>query len=131
MSQITFAAKAAKAWGENLPDWVEELASLADQTNLKGAGDRIGYSYGAISAVFSKTYKGDLNAIEDAVRGALMGLNVNCPAQGEIGRDQCLRWQRKPRITSDPTSVRVYRACRSGCPHSRLKIKPKVNVKEY
>ena len=126
----TFQQKAIAAWGDDLPDWVAELARLADQHGLKSAGARISYSFGAVSSVIGNKYKGDLGAVEGAVRGALMGLTVNCPAQGEIGRHQCLNWQSLPYGTSDSTRVRVYRACRSGCPHSRLKQKSQVNSKK-
>jgi len=132
--QVTtsFELKCRMAWGNNTPDWVAELAVLADQHGLKAAGERIKYSYGAISSIINNKYKGDLKAVEGAVRGALMGLTVNCPAQGPIGRHQCLNWQSLPYGTSDSTRVRVYRACRSGCPHSRLKQKSQINVtKEY
>lgn len=123
----TFTEKAASAWGDDLPEWVAELAALATAGGLKAAAQATKYSIGALSAVIGNKYKGDLIAVEGAVRGALMGLNVNCPAQGEIGRHQCLKWQKQPYGSSDSTRVRVYRACRSGCPHSRLPQSIKIN----
>ena len=53
--------------------------------------------------------------------GALMGETVNCPALGPIGRDRCLAWQKKPFSDASSIRVQVYRACRAGCVHSKLK----------
>ncbi len=119
-SGATFAEKARARWGEATPDWIVELAALADRQGLKAAGERIGYSGSALSMVLSGRYTGDLGRIEEAVRGALMGLVVACPALGEIGRDACLSWQRKPFAASSSIRVAVWRACRAGCPHSRI-----------
>ena len=63
------------------------------------------------------------DAVEQAVRGALMDGTVECPGLAqEIAGHDCLEWQkraRKLRATS-PLAVRMFRACRSGCAHSRL-----------
>jgi hypothetical protein len=116
----TFLAKATAAWKE-LPDWVAELALIADQRGLKGAGAAIGYSTSAVSYVLANSYTGDLRRVEEKVRGALMGLTVTCPVLGEIGRDQCLDHQRRPFAATNAIRTRLYHACRSGCPHSRLR----------
>lgn len=118
-SGATFAEKARARWGEAPPDWIMELAALADRQGLRAAGERVGYSGSALSMVLSGRYAGDLGRIEEAVRGALMGLVVACPALGEIGRDACLSWQKKPFAASSSIRVAVWRACRSGCPHAR------------
>jgi hypothetical protein len=116
----TMAEKAADAWGE-VPDWVAELAALADRDGLRGAERRVGYSASAISTVINGCYRGDMGRVEETVRGALMGHVVNCPVLGEIGRDQCLAWQKKPFAATSSVRAAVYRACRAGCPHSALK----------
>ena len=63
--------------------------------------------------------------IEDAddltVISTLMQDAVECPVLGEIPADRCLLEQRKPQAASSPQRLRLYRACRSGCPHSRIK----------
>lgn len=118
----SFADKARSAWGAAgaAPDWVAELAALADREGLKGAGKRIGYSTGAVSTVINGRYAGDMTRVEEKVRGALMGVVVACPALGEIGRDACLDWQKKPFAATSAIRVAVFRACRGGCPHSTL-----------
>jgi hypothetical protein len=116
----TMSAKAAAAWGE-APDWVRELAGLADRDGLNGAAARIGYSPATTSQVINAKYLGDLAKVEERVRGALMGLSVDCPVVGELSRDQCLDWQKKPYAPTSAHRVRMFHACRAGCPHARIK----------
>lgn len=116
----TMGEKAALAWG-SLPDWVAELARLADARGLTATAAKIGYSTAVVSQVIGGKYPGDLTKVEERVRGALMGLTVACPVLGEIGRDVCLSTQAQPFAVTNSTRTRVYRACRSGCPHSGLK----------
>ena len=123
MSDIPFSTKIITAWNNEAPDWIVELAALTDLRKLKATGQRIGYTGSLVSSVLANKYKGDMDAVEAAVRGALMGLTVDCPAQGEIPKNICLSWQKLPRGQSDSTRVRVYRACRNGCKHSRISMK--------
>lgn len=116
----TMAQKAAAAWSP-VPDWVAALADLADREGLRGAERRIGYSASALSTVVNGRYAGDVARVEEAVRGALMGHVVACPVLGEIGREVCLSWQRKPWAPTSSVRAAVHRACRAGCPHSSLK----------
>lgn len=109
---VSFAEKAAAAWGD-VPDWLSELCRLADQAGLAGAGKRVGYAPSAISTVISRKYQGDYGRVEEMVRGALMAETVNCPVQGEMGRDRCLEWQRKPFAATSSQRVRMFRACKT------------------
>jgi hypothetical protein len=113
--------RARDAWG-TVPDWVLELASLADREGQKKAGARIGYSGSVVSEVINARYgNGDLGRVEEKVRGALMGLEVDCPVLGSIGRDLCLDEQKQPFRATSRHRAELYHACRNGCPHSRLK----------
>ena len=120
-TKTDFVAKAKAAYGDDLPDWVEELAIQATNTSAKLAAEKIGYSPSLISHVFANTYTGDVARVAEKVRGALMGATVVCPILGEIGRDVCLDEQKKPRRATSSVRSKLYRACRSGCPHSRIK----------
>jgi hypothetical protein len=117
-----FLANAREAYGDALPDWVEELAKLATQTTGVYAAKKIDVSPTIVTSVCKGRYTGDLVAIEGRVRGALMGYEVDCPGAGApIRRDLCLREQKTPFNASSPHRVTMFRACRAGCPHSRLK----------
>lgn len=120
MNGLTMQQKAAQAWG-TVPDWIAELAELAETQGLNACASRLGYSAAVISQTLSNTYRGNLSNVEGKVRGALMGATVDCPVLGQIGRDVCLSWQAKERATTNAMRARLYRACRDGCPHSRLK----------
>ena len=111
--------KARVAWGDPLPDWIEELATLADNKGLKGASKAVGYSSSTLSTVISNSYPGDMSRVEEMVRGALMGVEVECPVLGAIGRDVCLDHQKRPFAPTNSTRTRLYHACHGGCPNAR------------
>ncbi len=118
----SFAEKASAAW-RPMPDWIAELAALADREGLIGAEKRIGYSRSAVSVVLNGKYRGDLGRVEEMVRGALMAANVDCPVLGEIGRDRCLNEQNEPFRATSAFRAQLYHACRNGCPNARRKDK--------
>ncbi len=119
--EASFADKLKARLPNGAPDWQTALAELADQHGLKRAGEIIGYSGGAISQVLSGKYPGKVDRVEQAVQGALMGLEVECPALRQlIGRNVCLTNQRRPLSAANQDMVKVYFMCRSGaCRHSK------------
>lgn len=121
VNRSDFRAIAGDAWGDPIPDWVEVLAAEAMRTTGAATAKRIGYSGAVVSQVLRRSYPGDLAAVEERVRGAFMGATVECPVVGEIGRDRCLHEQEMPRTGASAMRMRLFHACRSGCPHSRLK----------
>lgn len=116
-----FLASAREAWGDALPDWVEELAKFAMATSGAAAAKRIGMSPSVVTSVCRARYSGDLAAVEARVRGALMNESVDCPVLGEIARDYCLDEQKKRHVGSSAARTALFHACRGGCPNSRLK----------
>ena len=117
-----------ECWGAVSPDWVCELANEVDARGSQEAvGKLIGYSAAVVNQVLHNAYGvagkgGNLGKVEQAVRGALMGATVVCPAiGGALRRDLCLKEQATPLHSGDPARAKFWRACRSGCPHSRLK----------
>jgi hypothetical protein len=122
-SKTDFVANARKAWGADMPDWVRELAGFATRESGTEAAKKIGYSGAVVTQVCGKKYPGDLARVEAKVRGALMGQTVICPVLGEIGRDRCLDEQKKKHAGTSALRARLFRACRGGCPHSRIERK--------
>jgi hypothetical protein len=114
-----FIAKARAAWGA-VPDWVAALAREASRTSLKEAAKRIGYSGAVVSHVLNNAYPGDIARVEAKVRGALLSAVVMCPVVGEIGLDRCLDEQKMGNTGASSIRAKLYRACRGGCPHSRI-----------
>lgn len=115
---MSFVEKAAAAHGEPLSDWLDELARLADAEGLRGAGERIGYHASAVSMIIAGKYQGDVDRVEQMVRGALMALSVNCPVLGQIGRDQCLTEQKEPFRATSRHRAQLFHACKT-CPNRR------------
>jgi len=120
-NKTDFVGNARRNWGDALPDWVVALAEEASRTSGVAAARRLGYSPAVVTGVINATYPGDMGAVEEKVRGALMGVEVECPILGEIGRDRCLDEQKKKFRGTSAIRTRLYAACRGGCPHSRLK----------
>ena len=116
---VDHLGKAEIAWGE-LPDWVIILAEACARSSQSAVAKRIGYSAATVSQILSNGYRGDVSRVEQMVRGALMSETVECPALGDIARNVCLGWQAKPYAATSSHRVAMYRACRDGCPHSRL-----------
>jgi len=119
-------AKASSAWGDTMPDWIVILAEACNAETQSAVAKKLGYSSTAVSLVLSNNYeKGDIVRFEAVVRGALMAETVHCPVLStEIGRDVCSNWQKRPFSTASSNAVRMYQGCRSGCPHSRIRVAP-------
>ena len=120
--KITFVRKAELAWVGGVPAEVRALAERADAGTASAAAKAIGMSPATVSHLISaKIEKHDLTKIYGIIRGALMGETVQCPRKGPMGRNVCLSWQEKPFAPTSADRVAMFHACRSGCPHSRLK----------
>lgn len=101
--------------------WINALRTAVEQSSLSKVGVEIGYSKTTLSQVLNEKYPGDLTAVEEAVRGNLMQTTVVCPVIGaEIPQATCLAHQQAKPSTSSPMRIRLYKACRNGCPHSRI-----------
>jgi hypothetical protein len=112
--------KAIAAWGEPLPDWVDVLARACAADSQAAVARRLGYSGALVSNVLAAKYKADLASVETVVRGVLMAATVVCPVVGDLATDQCLGHQRAPWAPHNPQRIAFYRACRAGCPNSRI-----------
>ena len=122
--QKTRVEKLTDAWGTYPEDWMLVLAQETDRRgSAREVAEIIGYSPSIISAVINGSYNGTYRHIEQAVRETLMRLSVECPVLGNISGEKCSGHQRVKTVTAtNPQTVRLFRACRSGCPHSSLKV---------
>jgi hypothetical protein len=111
--------KAREAWGPALPNWVEALAIECDRTSQGKTAARIGRSGSLVSNVLGKKYPGDMAAVEETVRGALMGETLMCPVMGEINKKTCRDWRGRSGTFSarNTRAVQMYRAC-NRCPRN-------------
>lgn len=108
-------AAARAAWGEAIPDWVEELARQVDGSSQNRVAKRLKRSASLVSAVLSRSYEGSYGACEDVVRGVYMAGTVACPVLGTIPSSDCRDWQRRPFLNTNSQRVAMFRAC-ARCP---------------
>ncbi len=116
--------RAKAAWGDKLPDWVERLAVECGRSSQSKVASALDRSATMVSQVLSKSYPGDMAAIEDRVRGIYMDKTVICPALGDLPTQECQDWRNKARVFAlgNPMRVRMYRACLS-CPRNQGDLK--------
>ena len=102
-----------------MKDWLKALRNECKRTSQRRVAQLIGYSPTTVSQVLSGTYNGDLNSIEQAVKGALMGATVECPVIGEIPRNRCIDHQRRAGrfAATNPLRVQLHNQC-PVCPHA-------------
>ncbi len=117
----TMREKLTAAWGEYPASWLVALAEAADERGTKSVAESIGYSPSLISAVVNGSYNGKLLHVEKAVREALMRGIVGCPVLGEINGEKCALIQRRKLAATNPASIRLFKACRNGCPNSSVR----------
>ena len=96
-----------------MSEWIEALRQEAARTSQSAAANRIGYSPAVVNTVLKGTYKGDLNSVEEAVRGAIMGATIDGPVIGEIPRNRCIDHQRRSGsfAATNPLRVQLHRTC--------------------
>ena len=104
-----------------MTDWIASLRSECERTTQTAVARRLGCSPSTVNQLLKGTYKGDLVRFETIVRGELMRETVSCPVLFEITKRRCLDEQSRPFAATNPQRVATWRACRSGCPQSRIK----------
>jgi len=102
--------------------WQKTLRDACDRTSQTEVARRLGVSPAMVNQALRDQYRGDLERLQALVEGALGGQTVTCPVVGPLRKDKCLDHQGRDRkfATANPLKSQLYRACRSGCPHSKL-----------
>ena len=88
------------------------LRDAIERNGTKHVAQVIGYSITTISRMLADKYEGDVAAVLDAVILNYGDETVQCPLQGEISRKKCATNHARPFAATNPTRVRLYRACR-------------------
>jgi hypothetical protein len=108
-----------ECWPQGAPDWVLALAGECNRTSQRAAGELIGFSGGMVNMVLNgKRPAHTLGNVKAAVRAKLMNESVQCPVLGEIRLTECRENAGRPFAATNPTRVRLWRACRE-CEHGR------------
>lgn len=112
--------KARSAWGSDLPDWVDALATAADTSSQNAMARVTGYSAATLSGAIGKTYEGNLSAVEERVRATVMAEMIVCPEIGDTSLTQCFEWREqavKPFRSISSLHIMMRRACKA-CPRN-------------
>ena len=97
--------------------WQYILAEQAKAHGQEAIAKELGVSKSVISQLINNKYPGDIQRMQKLVEGAYMNRSVMCPIVGKIPLHLCDKHQCNT-STSNAIKLRLYRACRSGCPHS-------------
>jgi hypothetical protein len=104
------------AWGDSPPEFIKVLSRLVEQEGSRAAAaERIGVNRATVSTLLANKYPANTKRMEQAIM--TWASFVSCPVLGEITGEQCQTERSKPFIGSNPTRIRLYRACRS-CPRN-------------
>lgn len=117
---MTAVEKVRAAWGDNPPREIVALAERCDETSQSRTAAAIGKSAGTVSQLLGNTYGADPGRVFETIRARLLPDTVTCPVLGEIPFGECLEWQGRPFAATNHQRAAIYRACRSGCPHSKI-----------
>ena len=103
-------------------DWLEVLRKECLASSQSAVARRLGVSATLVNQALKGTYTGNLGRLQTLVEGTLMNQSVDCPAVGEMPKHKCVEHQDRQRSMAfvNPYFSKLYRACRSGCPHSKL-----------
>lgn len=101
------------------PDVLDVLRDAVKRAGSQNAAARaLGISAGTVSLALKGRYIGDVDAIAARIRGVYMNETVRCPVMGDITTKHCLDFQARPLVFTNPTRVRLHRACKT-CPHRK------------
>lgn len=103
-----------------MDEWLDALRAACARSSQRKVAEQLGVSPAMVNQVLKGAYSGDLDRMRRLVEGRYLNQTVHCPVLGEIPLDKCQWHQEREFGTGNPQRVQLYRACRSGCPHSKL-----------
>lgn len=116
--ELRLAQRALAAWGDDAPVWVLALAAACVRDSQAKVAQEIGYSGTVVSRCLGNSYRGNIEAVAQAVQGAYMAGTVPCPVLGDLPGHRCMEYQRRPFANTNPTRIKLWKACR-GCEYRR------------
>lgn len=113
--------------------WLDVLRQQVEARSQGRVADELGVSKTQISQVLNGKYPADPADLRRKVEGHYMKVTVECPVLGTIPVHECKAHQKAEFGAHNPLRVRLYRACRAGCPNSKLEATartPLINVQQ-
>ncbi|EJK2116150.1 helix-turn-helix transcriptional regulator [Vibrio navarrensis] len=102
--------------------WLDALKAEIEKpgNSQNKVAKELGISTSKLSQTLRGVYPGSVEDIRIKVEGMYLTRTVTCPVKGDIPIHECADNQQRPFSSSNRERVRLFKACRSGCPHSKL-----------
>ncbi|WP_198287487.1 hypothetical protein [Photobacterium marinum] len=112
-----------------MSEWIDALRRECEKASYRKVADKLGVSPTKVNQVVNGKYPSEsgLESLRQRFESAFLKRTVHCPVLGEITIDKCLFHQNREFAATNPQRVMLYRACRSGCGHSKLEQTVKSN----
>lgn len=91
------------------------VARLGSQTKVAA---ELGVSVAVVSTLLKDKYQGNVQSMEQRIRGQYMAQTVVCPVQGTLSAKSCLDNQALPQAFTNPMRAALGRACKQ-CPNRK------------
>lgn len=101
-------------------NWLHVLKDEVERQGMRLVAEKLGVSKATVSQVLNNKYKASTHVIQQRVEGVYMAFTVDCPILGDIAANQCLEHQNRKFAATNHIRVALYKACRNGCPNSKL-----------
>lgn len=101
-------------------NWLSTLKAEVEKQGMRTVAERLGVSKATVSQVVNDKYKASTHTIQQRVEGVFMASTVDCPILDEIPLNVCLEHQARKFAATNHVRVALYKACRNGCPHSKI-----------
>jgi fructose 1,6-bisphosphatase len=80
--------------------------------------EELGVSTAVISTLLKDKYTGNVEGMEQRIRGQFMAETVRCPVMGTLSKRSCLDNQALPQAFTNPMRAALGRACKT-CPNRK------------
>lgn len=80
--------------------------------------EELGVSSAVISTLLKDKYPGNVDSMEQRIRGQFMAETVRCPVMGDLSKRSCLDNQALPVAFTNPMRSALGRACKT-CPQRK------------
>jgi len=121
-NSLTIETHARNAWGISCPDWVLTLAKKCDKLGLQETAKLVAVPDITLSRIIKNQFYGNSSKIQETIEGLFSDLVVECPVLGDIPYSKCIKQQRSEFSSANSVKIQLYKACRTGCPHSKLEV---------
>tara|TARA_B100002049_G_C16070354_1_gene372504 strand:- start:1423 stop:1752 length:330 start_codon:yes stop_codon:yes gene_type:complete len=101
-------------------NWLCTLKAEVAKQGMRAVAEKLGVSKATVSQVVNDKYKASTQTIQQRVEGVFMASMVDCPILDEIPLNVCLEHQARKFAATNHVRVALYKACRNGCPHSKI-----------